>query len=111
MDLTTAVLSGTDNGIIKTTETVFFDLGRFASHLKLYNRFQILEDIKDADNADGSNTDETDILEHLTLPRALTLGSKQINQDTGLASFTNSLTRKKKTTEDGAYGTNLRDFK
>ncbi|KAI8636567.1 hypothetical protein BD408DRAFT_437808 [Parasitella parasitica] len=35
---------------------------------------------------------EAGAFEHLTLPRAPTLGSKQINQDTGLASFTNSLT-------------------
>ncbi|KAI8643844.1 hypothetical protein BD408DRAFT_414298 [Parasitella parasitica] len=42
MDRTTAVFSGTDNGIIKTTEIVFFEVDRFAPHLKLYNRFQIL---------------------------------------------------------------------
>ncbi|KAI8641040.1 hypothetical protein BD408DRAFT_444619 [Parasitella parasitica] len=52
-------------------------------------------------NEDWTEFVEADILEHLNLPRALTLGSKQINQDTGLATFPNLLTRKKKTTEDG----------
>lgn len=42
IDLKEAVFSGTDNGIIKTTETAYFDIDRFTFHLKLYNRFQIL---------------------------------------------------------------------
>ncbi|KAI8644815.1 hypothetical protein BD408DRAFT_412566, partial [Parasitella parasitica] len=42
---------------------------------------------KDADNADGSDTDEADVFERLALPRALTSGFKQINQDTGLIIF------------------------
>ncbi|KAI8644877.1 hypothetical protein BD408DRAFT_412647 [Parasitella parasitica] len=73
-----------------------FDVDRFASRLNLYNRLQILKNTNDADNANDSNTDEVDIFELLIQPRALILGSKQINQDTGLATFTNSLTRKKK---------------
>ncbi|CEP17395.1 hypothetical protein [Parasitella parasitica] len=35
--------SGTDNGIIKVTETVSFGIERFAYHLDLYNKFQGLE--------------------------------------------------------------------
>ncbi|KAI8646635.1 hypothetical protein BD408DRAFT_409999 [Parasitella parasitica] len=35
-------------------------------------------------NEDWTELVEADVFEHLTLPRALTLGSKQINQDTGL---------------------------
>ena len=42
VNLDDVVFSGTDNGIIKTTETVYFDINRFTFHLELYNRFQIL---------------------------------------------------------------------
>lgn len=42
VDLKEARFSGTDNGIIKTTETAYFDTDRFTYHLKLYNRFQSL---------------------------------------------------------------------
>jgi len=45
MNLDDLVFSGTDNGIIKTTETVYFDINRFTFHLELYNRFQILGNI------------------------------------------------------------------
>jgi len=41
VSLTNAVFAGTDNGLIKTTETVFFDIERFALHLELYRHFHI----------------------------------------------------------------------
>ncbi|KAL9538122.1 hypothetical protein PS6_011631 [Mucor atramentarius] len=43
VSLTNAVFAGTNNGLIKTTETVFFDIERFALHLGLYGHFYISE--------------------------------------------------------------------
>ena len=38
------VFSGTDNGIVNVTETVAFGVDRLKYHLRLYNRFQVLQD-------------------------------------------------------------------
>ena len=43
LDLANAVFVGTDNGLVKTTETVYFDLDRFVFHLELYCRFQDID--------------------------------------------------------------------
>ncbi|KAK4509614.1 uncharacterized protein ATC70_007967 [Mucor velutinosus] len=37
MDILHAIFAGTDNGIVKTTETVYFDLDRFAYRLQLHH--------------------------------------------------------------------------
>lgn len=42
LNLDKAVFCGTDNGVIKTTETSYFEMKRFTFHLELYNRFQVL---------------------------------------------------------------------
>ncbi|KAG2202176.1 hypothetical protein INT46_007691 [Mucor plumbeus] len=93
MNLDDVVFSGTDNGIIKTTETVYFDINRFTFHLELYNRFQILED--------AMNTYDTYNLECMKLPLSLTIGPKEINQGSGLASYTKSIVQKKKSKIEG----------
>jgi hypothetical protein len=36
VSLVNAMFAGTDNGLIKTTETVFFDVERFTMHLELH---------------------------------------------------------------------------
>ncbi|GAA5804794.1 hypothetical protein HPULCUR_010301 [Helicostylum pulchrum] len=36
-------MSGTDNGIVTMTETCKLDLEKFKYHLKLYNRYDALE--------------------------------------------------------------------
>ncbi|KAL7325933.1 hypothetical protein PS15p_208349 [Mucor circinelloides] len=93
LDLNQAVFSGTDNGLIKTTETVFFGIDRFIFHLELHNRSQILEDPMDTDDAWESWCRQ--------LPPTLTLGPKEINQQSGLATYTASLAKKKKRTTLG----------
>ncbi|CEP15019.1 hypothetical protein [Parasitella parasitica] len=59
-------------------------------------------DVKDVDDDDSLDRDDADVPKtHLNLPRALTFRSKQANQGTGLVTFTNSMSRKKKTTAEG----------
>ncbi|CEP12384.1 hypothetical protein [Parasitella parasitica] len=81
----TAVFSGTHNGIMKITEIVF----------------QIFDDVKDVEDSDDLDRDDADVPKtHSNLPRALTLAPKQIYQETGLATVTNSLNRRKRTTAE-----------
>ncbi|KAG1124605.1 hypothetical protein G6F42_009473 [Rhizopus arrhizus] len=93
VSLTNAVFAGTDNGLIKTTETVFFDIERFALHLELYRHFHISEDPMDINDIVSSTC--------LNLPETHTVGPKQIAQQTGLTSYTFSLVSKKKRTAAG----------
>ncbi|EPB84660.1 hypothetical protein HMPREF1544_08603 [Mucor circinelloides 1006PhL] len=93
VSLTNAVFAGTDNGLIKTTETVFFDIERFALHLELYRHFHISEDPMDINDIVSSTC--------LNLPETHTVGPKQIAQQTGLTSYTISLVSKKKRTAAG----------
>ena len=37
VNLDDVVFSGTDNGIIKTIKTAYFDINQFTFHLELYN--------------------------------------------------------------------------
>ncbi|KAF1801712.1 hypothetical protein V8B55DRAFT_1473376 [Mucor lusitanicus] len=89
IDLDQAVSGGTDNGIIKTTETVFFGIDRFVFYLdELYNRFQTFDDVMDMDDAVDSGC--------LRLPETHTLGPKEIAETIGLASFISLLVNQKK---------------
>ena len=114
-----AIFGGTDNGIVKTTETVFFDIERFTLHLELYRHFHIsgksllgegvlitehvahsfiygsttVEDPMELDNVVPPSC--------LTLPEAHTVGPKQIAQQTGLTWYTSSLVNRKKRTSAG----------
>ncbi|EPB80972.1 hypothetical protein HMPREF1544_12335, partial [Mucor circinelloides 1006PhL] len=60
-----AVFDGTDNGLIKTTEIVFFDIECFALHLELYYHFHISENPIDIDDIVSSTC--------LNLPKAHTM--------------------------------------
>ena len=43
LDVCNLIFSGTDNSIVKVTETVAFDIHRFKCNVKLHSRFNVLE--------------------------------------------------------------------
>ncbi|KAL9536415.1 hypothetical protein MBANPS3_012664, partial [Mucor bainieri] len=91
--LANTVFAGTDNGLIKTSETVFFDIERFTLHLELYRHFHISEDPMDIDDIVPPTC--------LNLPETHTVAPQQIARQTGLTSYTSSLVNKKKRTAAG----------
>ncbi|KAG2205158.1 hypothetical protein INT46_003467 [Mucor plumbeus] len=84
LDVCNLTFSGIDNGIVKVTETVAFDIHRFKCHPELYNRFNVLED-QDSDTTEGSISDEFVPSQFLSLPVSMKINPKSVNQGSGLA--------------------------
>ncbi|CEP15382.1 hypothetical protein, partial, partial [Parasitella parasitica] len=97
-DLNNAMFCATDKGIVKTTETVAFDIQRFEFHLNLYNRFQILqqaqEKVEPSKNTAEPMQEDVDLIRNaadpmevedfLSLPKSLKIASKELSQGSEL---------------------------
>ncbi|KAI9249362.1 hypothetical protein EDC94DRAFT_527773, partial [Helicostylum pulchrum] len=80
-------MSGTDNGIVTMTETRKLDLEKFKYHLKLYNRYDALENEEDRVMA--------------YIPKTMKIYSKDIQYQSGGKSAQVNLIKKKKRGEQG----------
>ncbi|CEP18280.1 hypothetical protein [Parasitella parasitica] len=92
VDESKLVFSGTDNGVFNVTKTVAFGVDRLKYHLRLYNHFQVLQDEND------TFMEESKDAQYQELPRSFKIRSAEIRQQSGLASYSTSLNRRKRLT-------------
>ncbi|GAA5803126.1 hypothetical protein HPULCUR_008601 [Helicostylum pulchrum] len=84
-------MSGTDTGIMTMTETCKLDLKKFKHHLKLYNRYDALEN--------EEVTEEDKVMAYI--PKTMKIYSKDIQYRSGGKSAQVNLLKKKKRGEQG----------
>ena len=87
------IFSGTDNGIVKMTETIPLDLEKFQYHIKLYNKYSPL--------VDHSDQDEGSQLDFIPLPKPFTISPVDIDVGCSHMRSRRQLEKDKKVTIDG----------
>lgn len=88
--------SGTDNGLVNMTTAVPFSLERFKFHLALHNYYSVLEN-----ESEGIPVQEDELKKFLTIPKAVTISSSEVDFGCGLFKKRVKLQRRKNHTQQG----------
>ncbi|CEP07236.1 hypothetical protein [Parasitella parasitica] len=78
------------NDVVNVTETVAFGVDRLKHHLHLYSHFQMLQDENDTFMEESKDD------QFQELPQSFEIRSAEIRQQSGLASYSTSLNRRKR---------------
>ncbi|GAA5803914.1 hypothetical protein HPULCUR_009399 [Helicostylum pulchrum] len=100
------LFSGTDNGLVTMTETAKLDINQVKFHLKLFNKYSILNDIKEGDQDAALNFSNDDI-NKATLCKTFKDHSSDLQFRSGVKTSMMKLEKLKKQTDAGKVVMNI----